>query len=55
LVLVLLVRQIYQISRFEKWLSAGGKGPLPKATGVWGEIYHHLQRLRKNEKRRKKS
>jgi two-component system phosphate regulon sensor histidine kinase PhoR len=54
LTLAVLARQIYQISRFEKWISMGGRGEYPKTTGVWEEIYYHVYRIKKNEKRRKK-
>lgn len=54
LTLGVLARQIYQINRFEKWISMGGRGNYPKTTGVWEEIYYHVYRIKKNEKRRKK-
>lgn len=54
LVASLLARQLYLRNRFEKWLAKGAKNPYPKTTGVWEEIYFHVYRLRKNEKRRKK-
>jgi two-component system phosphate regulon sensor histidine kinase PhoR len=49
-----LIRQLIQISRFEKWISMGGRGRYPKTKGVWEEIYYHVYRIKKNEKRRKK-
>lgn len=54
LTLGLLCRQIFQIRRFEKWISRGGKGQYPKTTGIWEEIYYHVYRMRKAEKKRKK-
>ncbi|MDD5320632.1 MAG: phosphate regulon sensor histidine kinase PhoR [Methylococcales bacterium] len=54
LMLGLLMYQIAQISRFEKWISTGGRGKYPKTTGIWEEIYFHVYRIKKNEKRRKK-
>jgi two-component system phosphate regulon sensor histidine kinase PhoR len=54
LMLVLLVRQYFQIRRFEKWISTGGRGRYPKATGIWEEIYYHVYRLKKTERRRKR-
>ncbi len=51
---LLLVYQVIQINRCEKWLRAGGKGNYPKATGIWEEIYYHIYRGKKNEKKRKK-
>jgi two-component system phosphate regulon sensor histidine kinase PhoR len=50
----ILVYQIIQISRFEKWLRSGANSRYPKTTGVWEEIYFHVYRIRKNQKKRKK-
>ena len=54
LVLALLIHQLIQINRFEKWLSKMSGGNYPKAFGVWEEIYLHVYRIRKNNKKRKK-
>ncbi|MGR9085491.1 MAG: phosphate regulon sensor histidine kinase PhoR [Gammaproteobacteria bacterium] len=54
LLLAILIRQIYQISRFERWISMGGRGSYPKTSGIWEEIYYSVYRIKKNEKRRKK-
>lgn len=54
LALALLMRQLYQINRFEKWIRTGGRAEYPKTTGVWEEIYYHVYRIKKNEKKRKK-
>ncbi|MGJ0492259.1 phosphate regulon sensor histidine kinase PhoR [Methylobacter sp.] len=54
LALGLWIRQLFQISRFERWLSMGGRGKYPKATGIWEDIYYHVYRIKKNEKKRKK-
>lgn len=54
LMLGIIIRQVLQISRFEKWISTGGRSKYPKATGIWEEIYYHVYRIKKNEKRRKK-
>lgn len=53
-VALLWLRQIFLINRFERWLTLGAKSHYPKVYGVWEEIYHHVYRLRKNDKRRKK-
>ena len=50
----ILMYQIVQISRFEKWISTGGRGKYPKTSGIWEEIYYAVYRIKKNEKRRKK-
>ncbi len=55
LTLFLLLRHIYQIHRFEKWLrKTSGQASYPQTTGVWEELYYHVYRIRKNNKRRKK-
>ncbi|GAB4274267.1 MAG: phosphate regulon sensor histidine kinase PhoR [Methylomicrobium sp.] len=54
LLIGILLRQTYQIYRFEKWIDSGGSGKYPKATGVWEAIYYHVYRLKKREKKRKK-
>jgi len=54
LMLGIIMRQVVQISRFEAWISTGGRGKYPKTTGIWEEIYYHVYRIKKNEKRRKK-
>ena len=54
LIVSLLVWQIVQISRFERWISYGGRGKYPKAKGIWEVIYYHVYQIKKREKRRKK-
>ncbi|MDO9212808.1 MAG: phosphate regulon sensor histidine kinase PhoR [Methylococcales bacterium] len=54
LVLCLLIHQVIQIHRFEKWLGRMSGGAHPKVSGVWEEIYYHVYRMRKNNKKRKK-
>lgn len=54
LMLAIIMRQVVQISRFETWISRGGSRKYPKTTGIWEEIYYHVYRIKKNEKRRKK-
>ncbi|TAL45248.1 MAG: phosphate regulon sensor histidine kinase PhoR [Methylovulum sp.] len=50
----LLIAQFLQVRRFEKWISGGGKGQYPKTSGIWEDLYYHIYRIKKNEKRRKK-
>lgn len=50
----ILMRQLYQINRFEKWIRTGGRSKYPKTSGIWEEIYYHVYRIKKNEKKRKK-
>lgn len=52
--LFLYVKQIVSINKLERWLSLGGVGKRPDFKGIWGEIYYHLYKIRKSQKRRKK-
>jgi two-component system phosphate regulon sensor histidine kinase PhoR len=54
LMLGIIMRQVVQISRFEKWISTGGRRKYPKTSGIWEEIYYHVYRIKKNQRRRKK-
>ena len=54
LTLGMFMRQLFQINRFEKWIRTGGSAKYPKTTGIWEEIYYHVYRIKKNEKKRKK-
>lgn len=50
----LLAWHLYHVYRLQRWLVAR-KGAQPRdAYGVWGEIYSHLYRLRRRNRRRKK-
>ncbi|MGZ8095324.1 MAG: phosphate regulon sensor histidine kinase PhoR [Methylosarcina sp.] len=54
LILAILMRQVFQINRFERWISMGARTAYPKTSGIWEEIYYGVYRIKKNEKRRKK-
>ncbi|MEQ1557604.1 MAG: phosphate regulon sensor histidine kinase PhoR [Methyloglobulus sp.] len=54
LIVSLLIWQIIHISRFERWISNGGRGKYPKAKGIWEDIYYHVYQIKKSEKKRKK-
>jgi len=54
LTLGILMRQFFQINRFEKWIRTGGQSKYPETSGIWEEIYYHVYRIKKNEKKRKK-
>ena len=57
-VLILSIAVIWQavlLSRLERWLSLGAGGKVPTASGVWGDIYYHFFRIKKLEKKRKKT
>jgi two-component system phosphate regulon sensor histidine kinase PhoR len=50
LYLTLHLRQLYL---FERWLREGRRRP-PDSSGMWGEVFHHLYRLQKRNRKRKK-
>lgn len=50
----LWIRQVRFVNRLEAWLRRGATGKPPTANGIWEEIYYHLLRLKKREKKRKK-
>lgn len=54
LIVFLFVQHLRQIHRFEKWIRTGGSTNYPKTRGIWEEIYYHVYRIKKNNKRRKK-
>ncbi|RIZ66938.1 MAG: phosphate regulon sensor histidine kinase PhoR [Methylococcales bacterium] len=54
LLIAIIARQVVQISRFEAWISRGGSKKYPSSVGIWEDLYYHVYRIKKNEKRRKK-
>ena len=54
LLIAIIARQVVQISRFEAWISRGGSKKYPSTVGIWEDLYYHVYRIKKNEKRRKK-
>jgi two-component system phosphate regulon sensor histidine kinase PhoR len=54
IMVAIIIFQIVEINRFEQWVSSSGRGAYPKAWGIWEEIYYHVYRIKKEEKRRKK-
>lgn len=49
-----LLYQTLRINTLERWLYHGARGNHAAAKGIWGEIYNHLSKIKKNDKRRKK-
>lgn len=52
--LFLLIKQTLSVNKLERWLSQGGVGERPDFRGIWGDIYYHLYKIRKSQKRRKR-
>lgn len=49
-----LARHLFYANRLLRWLRSGRASELPRADGVWEEIYYLVYRLRRRNKRRKK-
>jgi two-component system phosphate regulon sensor histidine kinase PhoR len=54
LLMAIIARQVVQISRFETWISRGASKKYPSSIGIWQDLYYHVYRIKKNERRRKK-
>jgi two-component system phosphate regulon sensor histidine kinase PhoR len=50
----LLIRQTLAVNELEKWLNKGAFGDKRDQKGIWGDIYYHLWKIKKTEKKRKK-
>jgi two-component system phosphate regulon sensor histidine kinase PhoR len=51
---LLLVRQTIYINQLEIWLSKGAFGDNRQQKGIWRDIYFHIWKIRKIDKKRKK-
>ena len=54
LLTALYVRQSMRIHALEAWLSRGAFGDRRQQRGIWGDIYNHIWKIRKIDKKRKK-
>ncbi len=52
--IAIIVRQTYLLKQLEHWLSAGAKANNPTHEGLWEEVYYHIFRIKKANKKRKK-
>lgn len=50
----LLILQTIQIDKLEKWLNRGAFGDKREKKGIWRDIYYHIWKIRKIDKKRKK-
>ncbi|MDD2761629.1 MAG: DUF3329 domain-containing protein, partial [Methylomonas sp.] len=50
----LLIRQTAAVNELEIWLSQGALRDRRSRKGIWGDIYYHLWKIKKNDKKRKK-
>ena len=51
---ILLIRQTQAINEFERWLSQGAFRDSRNRKGIWGDIYYHVWKIKKIDKKRKK-
>jgi two-component system phosphate regulon sensor histidine kinase PhoR len=47
--LLYLVRQLWQEARLARWLEQGGDKPASRDVGVWGDIFYRLEKLQKRQ------
>ena len=52
--LFLLIRQSLAVNELEQWLSQGAIRDRHDHKGIWADIYYHLWKIKKNDKKRKK-
>jgi two-component system phosphate regulon sensor histidine kinase PhoR len=50
----LLIKQTLAINELEKWLSRGMFRDYHHRKGIWGDIYYHLWKISRSDKKRKK-
>lgn len=50
---VYLVRHFYWLFRLERWLARERTAVPPDAPGIWGEVFHHLYRHYRGNRKRK--
>ncbi len=50
-----LIAHLLRIRRLERWLSSGAGPPPHGGSGVWGEVFYQLQRMRQHHWRRKRT
>jgi len=49
-----MLRQAMLLNQIERWLRSGAKANHPSHSGIWDEIYYHVFRIKKTNKKRKK-
>ena len=49
-----ILRQAFLLNQLEQWLRSGAKKDYPSSNGLWEEIYYHIFRIKKANKKRKK-
>lgn len=54
IVTFLLIRQTLRINELEQWLSRGAFGDKHEQKGIFGDIYYHIWKIKKTDKKRKK-
>ncbi len=54
ILIIYIVRQAVALNQIERWLRTGAKASPPSHSGIWGEMYYHIFRIKKTNKKRKK-
>jgi two-component system phosphate regulon sensor histidine kinase PhoR len=52
--IIFILHQAFLLNQLEQWLQSGAKSNYPTNKGLWEEIYYHIFRLTKANKKRKK-
>ena len=52
--IIYILRQAIFLNQIEHWLRSGAKSDHPTHSGIWDEIYYHIYRIKKTNKKRKK-
>ena len=52
--IIFILRQAFLLNQIEQWLRSGAKSNYPASNSAWEEIYYHVFRLKKANKKRKK-
>jgi two-component system phosphate regulon sensor histidine kinase PhoR len=52
--IVYIIWSLFQVRQLERWLSNSRTASIPDASGIWGNIFDHLSRDRKRQRKEKK-
>ncbi len=47
-------RNLYHLYRLHRWLHQRKRLPVPRAHGLWGDVFHHMGRLQQRNRKRKR-
>lgn len=49
-----IVRHLYHLYRLSRWLHQRKRLPVPRAHGLWGDVFRHMGRLQQRNRKRKR-